>query len=150
MIFRVAVRFAYPFIRQWSSQWSSMRNRQKLSAAIAVWHDGKLLVVRHSYLDGQSLPGGRMRRGETAFEAAKRELKEEVGITLDPREAQLMYAVKKPALQFHLFEYWPAIRPEIKVDNREITEATFLSPTDIGEPSGLLMDYLKRSGQQRP
>ncbi len=51
-----------------------------------VWRDGKVLLVRRANLPrrGQwSLPGGAQKIGETVFEAARREVLEETGITIE-------------------------------------------------------------------
>ncbi len=45
--------------------------------------DGALLLVRHSYRRGWGFPGGLLKRGEAAIDAAAREALEEIGLKLD-------------------------------------------------------------------
>lgn len=62
--------------------------------SIITRDDGALLLVRHSYLDGWSFPGGLINRREESVDALRREALEEVGlrialvgepvVTLDP------------------------------------------------------------------
>ncbi len=51
-----------------------------------VWRDGKVLLVRRGKpprAGHWSLPGGRLELGETVSEAARREVFEETGLTVD-------------------------------------------------------------------
>ena len=54
--------------------------RQKYAVIIAK-HEGKLLWCRHKERDTWEVPGGHIEPGETAIEAAARELQEETGAT---------------------------------------------------------------------
>ncbi len=58
------------------------------SRAIILNHDKQILLVKHTYQPHWYLPGGGVKRGESAREALLRELKEEVGI-LPTEEPQL-------------------------------------------------------------
>ena len=55
----------------------------KLGASACVWRDGHVLLVERAKppLGLWSLPGGHVEAGETALDAARRELTEETGIT---------------------------------------------------------------------
>jgi 8-oxo-dGTP diphosphatase len=81
---RKGYRLAYLVLRAW---WFVRRPRTH-GAAVALWHEGtglpKILLVRTSYRDCYSLPGGFVRRGEPSQQAARRELQEELGIRLPP------------------------------------------------------------------
>ena len=53
------------------------------AASACVWRDGKVLLARRGKVLGQgtwAFPGGRVEPGETALEAAHRELMEETGV----------------------------------------------------------------------
>ena len=52
-------------------------------ALVAIWWRGQLLLVQTSYRQGYSLPGGGLQPGESAHQAAIRELQEELGLTVD-------------------------------------------------------------------
>lgn len=47
--------------------------------ALIIDPEGKVLLARHSYMTGWSLPGGGVMRGEAPVDAIVRELKEEIG-----------------------------------------------------------------------
>ena len=54
-----------------------------LGVRIMMMQDGKVLLVRHTYLEGGFMPGGGVKRNETLDQAARREVHEEVGAQLN-------------------------------------------------------------------
>ena len=139
--YRMLLRRLYPLL----CGWERLSGRRSRVALVAVWFRGRLLVVRHSYRPGSSLPGGDCRRGETSLETAVRELAEEVGIAVRP-EALVLAAPS--ARDWSVYEYRPGSEPAVTVDNREIVAAAFRDPTRITDPTGSLARYLQ--GRRRP
>ena len=77
------IHFALPLVK--------LRSRFKgLSLGVRAWvrdEQGRMLLIRHSYVPGWHFPGGGVEYGETAAEAVRRELVEEGGVALhgEPR-----------------------------------------------------------------
>lgn len=66
------------------------------AASIAVFRDGKVLLALRARPHLWSLPGGRIEPGETAEQAALRELREEVGV-----EAEIMGPIGEREAVWH-------------------------------------------------
>ena len=78
---RLGLRFAYRLRHRWR-----LWRKVELAGVSVIVKDlrGQLLVVRHSYGPPVwGLPGGGLKKGETPEEAARRELLEEVGMTVE-------------------------------------------------------------------
>lgn len=127
-IWRAAYWLAYRVLRAW---WY-LRRPSHRGAMVAVWCEGRLLVVRQSYRPGLNLPGGSVVPGEPVELAARRELKEELGLTAAPealvhvRDVVLRWEHRRDHVSF--FELRLDEMPTPLPDNREIIEATFTSP----------------------
>ena len=97
---------------------------------VSVWHGDRLLLIRNSYRSGESVPAGGIRRGETTSEAARRELREEVGLEVEPEALkfactfELDYHFKRDVAHFFELEYTD--EPRVEVDRREVTHANFV------------------------
>lgn len=101
--------------------------------------DGSILLTRASYGPKVwTLPGGGIERGETPAEAALREVKEEVGITLDKLtdHGTIEEEISGSPHTAHLFSAVADVRP--KADRREIVDARFFPPHSLPEPLGSL------------
>lgn len=80
--FQLAYKLAYRMMRVY---WG-VRRPATHGALVTLWNAGELLLIQNSYVKYRSLPGGYVGRYETGAEAAVRELREETGIRLEPRE----------------------------------------------------------------
>ena len=101
---------------------------------IAVWSGGKLLLVRNSYRNCITLPGGGQDRGETLVDAAQRELLEEVGIRAEPEAldlwGQYLSLVEYKYDHINLFELQLDAPPRIELDHREVVWSEICSPAE--------------------
>jgi 8-oxo-dGTP diphosphatase len=92
-------------------------------------------MVRSSYRDSYSLPGGFVRQHEPSEEAARRELMEELGIDLTGRSLRLARSVTT-VFECHLdsIDIWEATverLPDLRISGREIVWAGWMSPADL-------------------
>lgn len=78
---RIILRLAHGTRRRW---WRMRKPRLAGCRVLALDAAGRVLLVRHSYGSGKWMPpGGGLRRGEDVLAAARRELLEETGCSLD-------------------------------------------------------------------
>jgi 8-oxo-dGTP pyrophosphatase MutT (NUDIX family) len=127
---RMGYRLAYFSLRVW---WFA-RRPQTHGAAVALWHEGRILMLRTSYRDCLSLPGGFVRSGEPSEQAARRELHEELGISLPPQELRHAWhgAIRFESRQ-DTIDIWEATltsAPIPHVAGREIVWADWMTPTE--------------------
>lgn len=128
---RLGLRVAY---RALLVYWRVWRPRTE-GVCVAVWCNGGLLLVEHSYKRGYGLPSGGRHRGEVPRDAAVRELREEVGIVVPPEALQPAGHVVTHAHgnEDHLdvFELHFERMPDLRVDGREILSARFHARADV-------------------
>jgi 8-oxo-dGTP diphosphatase len=127
-LFRLGYRCAFQALRLY---WN-LAHPDTHGALVALWHGGRVLLVQNSYVAFRSLPGGRVERGESARQAAVRELREEVGIIIPPDALHPVVDVihhwegKRDHVEIFAIEL-PA-PPAIAVDNREVIWAALMDP----------------------
>ena len=96
--------------------------------AVVEDEQGKILLVRHSYVKGWYFPGGGVEAGQTLLQALARELHEEVNIgNMGPVELIGIYFNKHASVRDHVALYHCKDWSEMKEfsANREITEIGF-------------------------
>jgi len=106
-----------------------------LGVRVLAFNDrGEVLLVRHSYRPGLSLPGGGVDAGETCREAAIRECREEAGVDL-PQGLRLVHVYLNRVLANRdhvvLFAARGAVQPVPHGPGLEILTARFYPVDDL-------------------
>lgn len=98
--------------------------------AVAVDGEGRVMLVRHTYLEGWWLPGGGVDRGETTGDAAARELFEETGLKATaPGQLLSVHSNERFFPGDHVLVYlFDAFEPGEMTHRGEIAEARWFDP----------------------
>jgi 8-oxo-dGTP diphosphatase len=156
LFWRLAHRVGFRAARLW---WR-LRRPAYDGAAVAVWLGGRVLAVQPSYRANPSWPGGGIRRGEEPREAARRELREELGLEVAPddlvlaREMVVDWDFRREHVR--VFELRLRAEPNLRIDSREVVAARFVEPRALLAAEGLppfIRAYLHErhpDDQQRP
>ena len=99
--------------------------------------DGQLLLIRHSYgPPGWCFPGGGVARGESAEQAAVRELEEETGCTAQG-VASIGTLQETMSGSPHTAHVFTCVTQDVpRIDRREVAEARFFPTHSLPEPLG--------------
>ena len=93
-------------------------------ALVAIWWGERLLLVQSSYRDTLSLPGGGLEAGETALQAAVRELAEELDLVLVPEQLGEPWTITERSNRgrntLTILALPVVDQPAIRIDNLEI------------------------------
>jgi 8-oxo-dGTP diphosphatase len=112
--------------------WWWFRRPEHHGVVVAIWFNGEVLGVRQSYRPTLTFPGGGIDRGEDEWMAAERELREEIGLIVQREDLVLIQTMKLKWDYRHdhvrIFELHLRTAPNLILDNREIVEASFMSP----------------------
>jgi len=118
----------------------SYPDRPVLAVSAAILRDGHVLIVRRARPPAQglyTLPGGAVEAGEALIEAVVREVREELGMAIEPialagyREAIMRDDDKRVARHYVILAFaarWTAGEPVL---GDEIAEARWLHPSQL-------------------
>lgn len=76
----------------------------RIAAALLIGADGRTLLVRKRGTQAFMQPGGKIEPGEPAVQALARELEEELGLIVDPAQAEFLGEFTAPAANEPGFE----------------------------------------------
>ena len=119
-------------------RWRVLRKVQLAGVSIIATDDrGHVLLLRHSYgPDVWALPGGGMHRGENPDEAARRELREEVGC--ECHQLRLIVALEEiiSGSPHTAYVFEGVLEGPPVPDGREIVEAQLFAPDALPDRIG--------------
>src|SRR5262245_11672810 len=125
------------FIQRWVNRVSSLSRRLTLGVqAVVIDSQGRVFLVRHSYVPGWHLPGGGVEVGETVITALGRELAEEGNIVLlGPPALHGVFLNSRISRRDHIMVYVVhAFRQEsAPKPNYEIVDHGFFHPDALPE-----------------
>jgi 8-oxo-dGTP pyrophosphatase MutT (NUDIX family) len=101
------------------------------TTAIIADRSGKVVLARHSYMTGLSLPGGGVKRAEPPHAAIMRELSEEIGvIRSDPPQMFGIYT-RRSGWATNVIVVYRLMNAEVEFKrNLEVREIFFVDPGD--------------------
>jgi len=124
---RVAYRMAYPVWQFYLRQFQTHTQ----SAEVALWSHDRLLLIRNSYRQTYTFPGGYIHNDENTATAACRELYEETGISVTAGQLRFSFACSynngKHEAHDDIYECQLANKPTMRIDNREVIDARFVT-----------------------
>ncbi|MFP4126205.1 MAG: NUDIX hydrolase [Alphaproteobacteria bacterium] len=146
IFWRVVLTIAFPL----DQRWRVWRGCKLGGAFVAIRAPDDVLVVRHSYRPRLDFVGGGIKRGESARDAAVREVREEIGVTPPRAALRELGRVRRGFRAVDevdtLFEWRVERLPRPSVDGREVVWAGGLRsrPFDRRDQAITVRWYLRR------
>lgn len=109
--------------------------------------DGRVLLLRHTYVPGWYFPGGGVEAGETAGEAAAREIREETGVVpiAPPRLVSIHLNPRVSPRDHVAFFHAETAARTATARSVEIAEVGFFAPDRL--PEGVTAATARRIGE---
>jgi ADP-ribose pyrophosphatase YjhB (NUDIX family) len=126
---RTLIQLIYPWLRLY---WFLVRPKT-FGVQCVIQHRDAILLVRNTYGRKQwTFPGGSIARGETAEDAVRREVREEVGLRLQRLERLGAFAATIDYKRDHVAGF-AGVSPDrrVTIDTAEILEARWFQPQDL-------------------
>jgi ADP-ribose pyrophosphatase YjhB (NUDIX family) len=126
---RTLIQLIYPLLRLY---WFLVRPKT-FGVQCVIQHRDAILLVRNTYGRKQwTFPGGSIARGETADDAIRREVREEVGLRLQHLQRLGAFAATIDYKQDHVAVF-AGVSPDrrVTIDRAEILEARWFQPQDL-------------------
>lgn len=122
----------------WPAFWVYLSHSQR-TRLLLVDKSGKVLVVKGwlASSDKWSLPGGGLHKSENPTDGLLREVREEVGLTLQPNQLRHLVSarIKNEGFSFDVHAYFAAVtdQPPLQLQRFEIIDAQWISSRDLSE-----------------
>lgn len=142
--------FITPIFRAW---WRFNRGMTLGVRGVATDAEGRVLLIRHTYIDGWFLPGGGVESGEVALDSLRREMAEEAGLAIGRATLVGIYSNAPGFRNDHVLLYrvedW---RPTPPASDGEIAERGFFAldalPEGVSKGTQARLDEIFRSAPQ--
>ena len=120
------------------------------SSYLFLIHDGKVLLQRRfntGFEDGNyGVPSGHMDGEETVREGCAREMKEEIGIDINPNNLEVVHVMHRKAAKDERFDFFMvAEKYEGEIENKEPDKCDDISWFDLDNLPDNMIDYVRRA-----
>ena len=134
---KIGYKILYTSLYRGHRIYCKIRNPEVFGSYVLCVHDKHVLIIKNSYKRYWTFPCGGLAATETPVQAAIREAKEEVGLTLRPENlilrAKFLYEGEDQRDNIHLFEYHFDEKPMVHIDNREVEAFCWVSKETVSQ-----------------